>query len=50
MTPDGEAGEPAYVISEKTVESMYTFSSYYNFETTTSTIVDLVNDRVQRTV
>lgn len=23
MTPDGEAGEPAYVVAEKTVESEY---------------------------
>lgn len=31
MTPDGEAGEPAYVISEKTVESMCIFTSFINF-------------------
>lgn len=27
MTPDGEAGEPAYIVSEKTVESMCIFKS-----------------------
>lgn len=47
MTPDGECGEPVYVISERAVESKLIFFFYINIFTLVSSFCDvayLVNE------